>query len=627
MAVQAYDLLYNLMIPSLDVNKRTGKVTTFGGEVALYINGEKADYKEIQNLRPRDILNVEYYDVPTGKYAGDVASINYITRKKDTGGYISLDGKQTIGYLSGNYNIGTKLMKGNNSYSILGGYSTQKYNGTQTEKDENITFSDYSINRNTQTIGANYHNNQQYIQFKANNRTKKRNISAQISLIRNETPENDNDELLKYSGRYTQTVFSANRRKEKGLSPSVKLYGNFQLSKKQTLELTAKTSYAQNDYSRTYQEGEKNSLSNVDEDLYSFNVSAKYNIRLKHHNQLGINLNHIHKITSSTYTGDYNSWQHLWMGESMLFINYAQQIAKKFNMVLMPGISWLNYNLHKEDIQQHFSLRMNSTFMYSINKTQQLIAAINIGNEQPDISYINNVDQTVDFLQIKRGNPYLKNTKLYILGAGYKLQTGKLNLQIIGQYQKIFNNISTHYYIENNKLVSSFRSDRDVNQWAASFDLSYRFSDNLRAKFNTKYYRTDISGEYDITDNSIIASLDINYFWKDFAINIYGNTITRRLNNFSFAVEKTPAVYGTSISWSHKGWHTEIGTESPFTRHSYFQENANLGIYKYSQSQTSRINQQTGYIKVAYTLDFGRKTSREKNDVDRNINSAIMKSN
>lgn len=36
-----YDLLYNLMIPSLDINKQTGKVTTFGGTVSLYINGEK----------------------------------------------------------------------------------------------------------------------------------------------------------------------------------------------------------------------------------------------------------------------------------------------------------------------------------------------------------------------------------------------------------------------------------------------------------------------------------------------------------------------------------------------------------------------------------------------------------
>ena len=34
---------------------------------------------------------------------------------------------------------------------------------------------------------------------------------------------------------------------------------------------------------------------------------------------------------------------------------------------------------------------------------------------------------------------------------------------------------------------------------------------------------------------------------------------------------------------------------------------------------------QTVYVKLAYTFDFGKKTSRDSNDVDRGINSAILK--
>ena len=63
------------------------------------------------------------------------------------------------------------------------------------------------------------------------------------------------------------------------------------------------------------------------------------------------------------------------------------------------------------------------------------------------------------------------------------------------------------------------------------------------------------------------------------------------------------------------------------TKHNRYREYANFSIYNYSQIQTSRINQRTGYIKIAYTFDFGQKTSREKSDMDRNINSAIMKTN
>lgn len=69
----------------------------------------------------------------------------------------------------------------------------------------------------------------------------------------------------------------------------------------------------------------------------------------------------------------------------------------------------------------------------------------------------------------------------------------------------------------------------------------------------------------------------------------------------------------------------EAGTENPFTRHAHYRESADYGVYRYNQVRTSRIYQQTGYVKLAYTFDFGKKTSREANNVDRSINSAILK--
>lgn len=77
-ASTGYDLLNNLMIPGIDVDSRAGKVKTFGGDVTLYIDGRKVDYREIQSLRPKDVERIEYYDVPTGKFANDIAAINNI---------------------------------------------------------------------------------------------------------------------------------------------------------------------------------------------------------------------------------------------------------------------------------------------------------------------------------------------------------------------------------------------------------------------------------------------------------------------------------------------------------------------------------------------------------------------
>ena len=626
-ASTGYDLLYNLMIPNIEVNKRTGTVSTFGGEVSLYINGEKADYRDVQSLRPRDIENVEYYDVPTGKYANDVAAINYIVKKRQSGGYIFADGKQTIGYMAGDYNIGGKVDHGNTSYSFWGGHTMQKYKGSIVDKNETILFPDYTVYRNRETTAGNYRNNQQYMQFKVSNVNKKRNLSAQIALVRNETPSDENYGLLDYSGHYTYSTRSTDSKQEQNLSPSLRLFGNFNIGKNQTLEFTAKGSYTQNDYTRQYTENENNSLSDVKEDLYSFNFSANYNIKLQHQNSFGVDIRHYHNITSSTYAGDYSSWQHLWTGESMFMLNYSQRFGKHFTMILRPGLSWMNYKLHTEDVRRYCSLKTSSRFSYQFNKKQQLTLAADAGVNQPDISYMNNVDQTVDFLQIKRGNPFLDDMQLYNISLLYNGVFGKLNVVGGPGYSIYTHNVSPIYYLEGDKLIGSYRSDGNIYGLGIILNISYHVTDNLRTKLAFKYLNVQTRKNYNINLDSYSAILDINYFLKDFSINLFGKIPTEKIETSTLIVSKSPATYGASVSWSHKGWYIEAGTENPFTRHSRYREHADYGVYQYNQVQTSRIYQRTGYVKLAYTFDFGRKTSRDKNDVDRSINSAIMKAN
>ena len=626
-ASTGYDLLYNLMIPNIEVNKRTGTVSTFGGEVSLYINGEKADYRDVQSLRPRDIENVEYYDVPTGKYANDVAAINYIVKKRQSGGYIFADGKQTIGYMAGDYNIGGKVAHDNTSYSFWGGHTMQKYKGSIVDKNETILFPDYTVYRNRETTAGNYRNNQQYMQFKVSNVNKKRNLSAQIALVRNETPSDENYGLLDYSGHYTYSTRSTDSKQEQNLSPSLRLFGDFNIGKNQTLEFTAKGSYTQNDYTRQYTENENNSLSDVKEDLYSFNFSANYNIKLQHQNSFGIDIRHYHNITSSTYAGDYSSWQHLWTGESMFMLNYSQRFGKHFTMILRPGLSWMNYKLHTEDVRRYCSLKTSSRFSYQFNKKQQLTLAADAGVNQPDISYMNNVDQTVDFLQIKRGNPFLDDMQLYNISLLYNGVFGKLNVVGGPGYSIYTHNVSPIYYLEGDKLIGSYRSDGNIYGLGIILNISYHVTDNLRTKLAFKYLNVQTRKNYNINLDSYSAILDINYFLKDFSINLFGKIPTEKIETSTLIVSKSPATYGASVSWSHKGWYIEAGTENPFTRHSRYREHADYGVYQYNQVQTSRIYQRTGYVKLAYTFDFGRKTSRDKNDVDRSINSAIMKVN
>lgn len=624
-AYSGYDLLYNLMIPSVNVDRRESTVSTPRGVATLYINGVKADFREVQNLRPKDIEKVEYYDMPAGDYLGDLASINYITKEYKTGGYISLDAEQTLGYRAGKYNVGSKIVHDKTSYTFFGGYNHKKYDGIAKEKNEELIFPDYNVNRNRSSTDADFSNNQQYTQFKVSNHTQKRSIYGVVSLVRDEIPHNDKNERLRYSGYHDQNILSIESVDQNSLKPSINLDGIFHPSDNQRIHIMLNGSYTQNAYGRNYTEGEQLSVTKADEDLYSFNAVGIYTMQGKHKNTFGGNIQHYHNVTSSSYSGDYISWQHLRMGETLLFLNYIQYLGDKFTLTLSPGGSLLNYKLHGDQLKRFWTFRTNSWIRYHLNSSHWMDAGFAIGNDQAQLSYLNAVDQTVDFLQIKRGNPDLGNPKVYDYFFIYNGQINPVNLQFNLWYSTYPDNISADYYIEKNKLISSYRSISSYHKVKVTLFLSCRISNNLRANAHLKYEHIYLPKESQFSEDNLFASLDMNYFIKSFTINGYVKTTQKTLDPTLLAFMKTPASYGFSIRYNSRKWMAEIGMENPFTEQAHYREYSDYGVYKYNQVQTGRIYQQTGYVKIAYTFDFGKKISHEDNNVNRSIQSAILK--
>lgn len=626
-AFSGYDLLYNLMIPGLTVDRKKKTVTAMSGAATLYINGVKADMREVQNLPPKDIERIEYYTLPTsGPFMGDAASINYITKVYKAGGYVTVDGEQTLGYLKGDYNIAAKVSHKQTDYTLFGGHATDSYDGVKNEKSEHLFFPDHTIDRTAMHEGADYKNNQSYAQFKVSNDTKKRNLSAVASFVRNATPHNDRNERLTYAGYDAHTESSSERTENESLKSSLSLNGIFKVSEKKEWKIRLNGAYTRNTYRRSYAEGTRNALNNADEDLYSFDAQAAYRYQPDASNSVYGRITHFHNVTSSLYSGDYSSWQHLWKGETLMQADYTHSFSPKIIAMVSPGASWLNYKLHGNELQSFWNFRLNAWVRYMFHSKHWIGVGGAVGNNQPDISYLNTANQTIDFYQIKRGNLYLDNTKRYSAFAMYEGSFHPLlNIQGKVWFEKNANNIYARYYIENDRLISSYASDDAFRTTSAEVALSSRFSDNLRTNIRFKYTYADVPGRAALHQSDYSASLDVNYFIHSFAINAYVKTPEKTLDQTTLAFLKVPATYGFSVRYSGKKWMAEAGTENPFSKHLRYTEKADHGIYRYQQVQTGRIYQQTGYIKLAYTFDFGKKTSRDATKVDRNINSAILK--
>lgn len=72
-------------------------------------------------------------------------------------------------------------------------------------------------------------------------------------------------------------------------------------------------------------------------------------------------------------------------------------------------------------------------------------------------------------------------------------------------------------------------------------------------------------------------------------------------------------------------WRAEAGVDSPFCKGNHIKTWIDTKPYRFNSVMSDAANQPNGYVKVAYTFDFGRKTAYEENNVNRSTNSAIMK--
>jgi len=85
-------LLQHLQFSGLTVNPMTKSIATNDGEaVQLRINGVQATHEEVVALRPEDVVRVEYHEQPGLRYGGAAAVIDYIVKRKESGGNVSAD--------------------------------------------------------------------------------------------------------------------------------------------------------------------------------------------------------------------------------------------------------------------------------------------------------------------------------------------------------------------------------------------------------------------------------------------------------------------------------------------------------------------------------------------------------
>lgn len=625
-AVTGYDLLSNLMIPGVSVERSTGSVTTPNGAATLYIDGREVDFREVQSLRPKDVSRVEYFDVPTGKYAKDAYAINIIMKPLNNGGYTQLDASQNVGYLYGDYNLISKFVTGTKSLNLWAGYSLENPKSSMDE-NETFIFPDYQLNRLQHYNNADNRQTEEYVQASISNRGRKYIWMLRGGMAWNASKNGVNNGMTEYwktaAAIKNGSILDINTR-NKFYRPSVYFYGLHTFSNTKSLDYVFDGYYSRNDYDRLYNDDNVSFRSLVKEDYYYIKANANYSMAFSHRNRLTFSLYEFMRISDSEYIGTSAYNQNLHSSETILFADYSQRLGSFF-FDINPGLSFLTYRLEGMKSINHLTPRLQARATYRIDKVQQLQFMFALGNTYPRINTINNVEQQIDPIIILKGNSNMDNSILLNPRLSHTLNLNKFALQTGVSYFYQNHSIISDYYIRDGHLISTFRDDCIYHRPSADISMTYKPSGTLNMKLSGQWVKHLVRGGAEHRNLSAFSGTAmINYYVRDFSFGASIASPARDLIDSQIS-RKTFWRYQLSAMWNHRNWAIEANANNLFMMKNNIVDELSASYYSFKQIDQSRSFNQYATLKIVYSFDYGKKTSKSPDYKHQNSESAILK--
>lgn len=621
-------LLSNLMIPGLDVNRITGTVEARDQrKISYYIDGRESSQQEVEALRPKDIVRVEYHDQPTGLFAGKELVLNYVLRRYDYGGYVDLRTHTTALYTSGDYSGRVTLDRKKTRYSAVVGTTFANDNDSYSETNSLLRF-DNPIER-TQSSGNGKNRTRSYYgMLQTVLQTQKMSFVANGGLLWNDSPINEYKAGVSYNPAVSPTSEINVSSSSKNLKPFLTTNTQISLGNHQYLIGAASYNYTRNKYDRSYIEDKTDILSMAKEDAHNAYVDLNYYKAWNNGNTLMVGANQFLTTNDINYSGTIASDQSLLSSSTILGMNYSVRGIKKLS--LTAGIS-ADFNYYSvNDKKSHFGVYLRPYIQgtYMPNLKNSLSFRARLMNSMASTSFLNATEQIVDKYEIVRGNPDLDVMK-YLSGyVGYNLDLGVWSLNAFVNYFSTLDMAKAYYYSENGMMVNT--KITDGNFYSLQYDLSNTLTllnkqllITAGAFLKQSFVRGDL---YHLKQHWYGWMAKVNGYVGNFSFSAYFNSKIKWILSSPYLYTIRPD-YGLSASYGSKGFFVEIGARKLFDKESYTVTSLDTPYYRYSTKSFSEADGRQVYIKLSYNFDFGRKTQRGNINVDTSVSSGILKAN
>ena len=622
-------LLFNMMIPQLNVSPMKGSVGAVdNSKLGIFIDERLADANELSRLRPKDIVRVEYYDIPTGVFAraGIDRALNIVTKKYTSGGYVDVRTNTQVTYLQGNYSVQASLDKGNVNMLVMAGSNVAKNDNTGSTTKNDYMFDtpftkymyyDFNETKNLSDYGL----------LRATVRGKRSYFLVQAMLAWNETPDNTDIRSVSYSDNFYPAAKSFTSSYSNGLTPSLLLSHQIRFNKKDMLNWNLSYSYSRNKTRSRYEEGDFAPIINNAKDRYhSLMAGLNYLHAFGNGGQLNFELANFLNNSNSVYSGTSPSEQEMLTNEFLFISSYTHRFGKKFSLMLRFGIDVNTYKVNGMETVTKLYTRPGLNANYKIDGTSSLTLTAYAGSFTPSLSLMNEAEQRVSEYEIKRGNPNLLAGKPITSVLSYSKYWNKFSLAAYAMYNGTIDNYVNLFTIEGSNMVNTHINGGNFHSYVVGVNGVLRLlSNSLQLRLSPTFSHKALTGTYRNKHNRFFIYSEVYYSTGAFSFSGY-YTSPQTILVSSPVYSKSKCDYGMTASWSHRGLFVQVGCSNIFNgKRDYSKNYFNYGAYNTFVKAFSRSLGAQVYLNLSYNFDFGRKVKRQDVKVNTSSNSGILK--
>jgi hypothetical protein len=610
----AFQLLEKLQLPRITIDPVNLSISSLGGgNVQIRVNNVKVPLNEIQSIQSNDLIRVEYIDEPGARYGETAIVLNFITRRKNSGG--SFFANMSNGLLQKatllNNVVSAKYNHKKSEWTLnLNGRNTQT-NWTR-ENEERFYFPDYMLVREEKGEPTKYQED---------------NLNASLNyslsdpdkyffnaVVRNSfqsVPNSFSDRISVVEETVASDRLNVYSHTEGTINiPALDLYYQRMLKNKQSLIFNLVGTNNHSDITRIYQESKEaetltDIYSKTEGNRYSLILEGLYEKDMSASGVLTIGAKHTQSYTDNDYSGTSERTVDMTLAETYL---YSEYILSKGKFSYRLGLGIQRNELHQGLFStERYIFRPALRISYAMTSSSFIRYNGSISNNSPSLSSLNDVEQQMDSFQIRRGNPALYMIPVYSNSLSTGFKKGVLDMELFSTLRYEHRPVLDKLFIENDKFISTYanqgyymRLDNYLIVKLALFNRHVSLSltpgvnrfisqgDDYRHALTNWYYRTSVWGYY-----------------KDFSLTFGMYSYNRLLTGES--VESGEKAHFFSLSYNRPKYSIGVWAFNPFSKsYERYTENLSSKLPSYSRLYSNEMSP-LFTLTASLRFDFGQK--------------------